>query len=67
MKDPFKGEQPKAYKSGMTKMWKLREKLARLQGRGILTPEQERGARYAQDLLWEVMHGKGKRYDERDR
>ncbi len=67
LRDPFQGEKPKAYKAGMTKMWKLRDKLARLQGIGVLTPEQERMARYAQDLLWTTMSGKGKRYDERER
>lgn len=61
----FKGDPN--YKKGMTKMWRTREKLGRMLGIGVLSPEQERMARYAQDLLWDAMFGKGKRQEERDR
>ena len=67
MKDPFKGELPKDYLRGMNIAWKAREKLLRMMGMGVLSPEQERRARYARDLLFERLVGKGKRYDERDR
>ena len=63
----FKGERPRSYKRGMNKMWRLREKLGRMQGIGVLSPQQERMAREAQDLLWETMFGKGKKQAERDR
>ncbi len=67
MKDPFKGELPDDYLQGMNVGWKAREKLIRLIATGALPSEDERHLKYARDLLWEKMVGKGKRYDERDR
>jgi hypothetical protein len=67
MKDPFKGELPDNYLKGMNVAWKAREKLIRLIGTGALSSEDERHLKYARDLLFDKMVGKGKRYDERDR
>lgn len=67
MEDPFKGEKPDDYLRGMNVAWKARETFIRLIGTGALDSEEERHLKYARDLLFERMVGKGKRYDERDR